>query len=750
MLLLSPLFLALLAAPQQVAGPAIPDSTLQEARSAVSRGLPWRASLLLAPVIRDSAARTPETLLLAATAASGWNGWAQVHELLTGAPWLDSAFAGTGRALLARAALERDENAAAARHAVLAIAAAPSDRIRGERLVLRARALDRLDSLAAAAEAYAGAARLLPEISDWLHYRAAVVTADSAARQAMFALVTAAPARGRIRSAEAEALRRAGRGEAAASAYAALGAYGDAYRLRLKAATTDSARESLRAELVEILRTREHTPQARAASAALDAGFAPLDPATELLVGRVLTQGGGSHQRAADGFRRAFAAGLGTARDRYDYARHLFALGRYEEAARQFKRVGAPRALAASAAYEGARALVRAGQTDAARAALRRVGTAFPQETEPAASALYLLADLATDEQRDAAARGAFRSLVTRYPRARLAPAAGFHAAVIAYSGGAHQVAAREFDSLVTRYPASPEATAARYWAGRAWAEAGDSAAARTRWQAVRDRDRDGYYGALSSRRLDLPAWMPAEAVDTFIAVPEVDAALARAAFLDQLGLGREARWEEEGAVRGADSSVERLLATAHAFRERDMASRAMRLAARALGKGAAADARTYRLLYPLVHREPLLGEARRHDVEPMFAAALIRQESNFTPTATSPAGARGLMQIMPEVGRAVARSQRFPVWDPVLLYQPDVNLQLGMAHLRELVNRYPGAPARILAAYNAGGSRVERWTAKRGTADAEVFSERIPYPETRDYVRIIQRNQDFYRALYP
>ena len=105
-------------------------------------------------------------------------------------------------------------------------------------------------------------------------------------------------------------------------------------------------------------------------------------------------------------------------------------------------------------------------------------------------------------------------------------------------------------------------------------------------------------------------------------------------------------------------------------------------------------------------------------------------------------------MQVMPAVGRAVARGLRFPVWDPVLLYQADVNVQLGMAHLAELDERYEPT-AHVLAAYNAGASRVERWKEKRGAGDVEIFVERIPYVETRNYVRIIERNRDFYRALY-
>jgi soluble lytic murein transglycosylase len=87
-------------------------------------------------------------------------------------------------------------------------------------------------------------------------------------------------------------------------------------------------------------------------------------------------------------------------------------------------------------------------------------------------------------------------------------------------------------------------------------------------------------------------------------------------------------------------------------------------------------------------------------------------------------------------------------VWDPVLLYQPDVSLQLGAVHLRELFARYDER-AHILAAYNAGASRVERWSKRIGVDDPEVFAERISFVETRDYVRIIQRNEDIYRALY-
>jgi soluble lytic murein transglycosylase len=104
-------------------------------------------------------------------------------------------------------------------------------------------------------------------------------------------------------------------------------------------------------------------------------------------------------------------------------------------------------------------------------------------------------------------------------------------------------------------------------------------------------------------------------------------------------------------------------------------------------------------------------------------------------------------MQVMPAIGKAIARSLRYPYWNPDLLYEPDVNLELGINHLRSMLAGRD--PIRALAAYNAGDGRVARWSKKPGAADPEVFIERIPFAETRDYVRIVLRNRDLYRALY-
>lgn len=719
------------------------DSTLAQAGEALARGRPWQATRLLSAVLRDSAARTPATIFLAATAAGEWGGWSEVLQLLAGQPWIDTLYQGRARVLLSRAALERRADAEALEHALIALRRDPGS---GERLMLLATALDRLGARDSAAAVYLRAAGRLPQVADWLRLRAAAVTADSAARAQLYSSIEDPLPRGRIPWAEAAAYERTGDRAEAARHYAALGERLTALRLRLELSPDPEHRAAIRREFLALVSGRAGSA-ARQAIVVLDSAFAPLTPAEELVVARAAMDAGWA-SRAASGFARAGSRRIGSSEDRFAYATALTRLKRNAEAAIQFKQVRSPRSLAALAAYQGARSLVRDGQVGKGRRALVQVVRKYPRDTAAAASAYFLRGDLASDDRADVEARRLYRVVATRYPSSRFAPTARFRAAMIAFLGGQPKLAAEEFDALSERYPGSDEALGSIYWAGRAWAEAGDSAIARARWQSVTSRDPLSYYAARSAARLESSPWTPPAAPDSFPADPVVDRTVGRAALLARFGMTQESRWELERLARSPDSSSERLLILANAFRSQGLASQAIQLARRALARGAPADARTYRLIYPVVHADALLAEAAEHGLDPNFVAALIRQESSFNPGATSPAGARGLAQVMPEVGERLARELNYPVWDPVLLYQPDVSIQLGAFHLRELLARYD-QPAHILAAYNAGSPRVERWAKRRGVTDPEVFAEQISFVETRDYVRIIQRNEDIYRALY-
>ena len=403
-------------------------------------------------------------------------------QLLQGEPWIDSLYEGRARVLLARAALERNEDSTALEHAAAALRRAPTF---SERLMLLATSLDRTEAAPdSAAAVYLRAAQRLPGIADWLRLRAASVTSDSTARARLYAAIQDPLPQTRMPWAEAAAYERIGDRAEAARRYAMLGESLTSLRLRLAVSSDSASHATIREEAFALLTGRVSPGAARQALALIDSAFAPLSSKEELLAARVASDAGLS-ARAAAGFARAGSRSLGNGQDRFDYANALTRLKRNRDAAAQFKQVHSPRNLAALAAYQGARALVRDGQLEPGRAALVRVSRSYAKDTTAAASAYFLLADLASDDRQDGKARRLYRLVASRYPTSRFAPTARFRSAMVALLSGHSRGAAREFDSLIECWPRSDEALGAAYWAGRSWAAAGDSVAARARWQAV-------------------------------------------------------------------------------------------------------------------------------------------------------------------------------------------------------------------------------------------------------------------------
>jgi soluble lytic murein transglycosylase len=411
-----------------------------------------------------------------------------------------------------------------------------------------------------------------------------------------------------------------------------------------------------------------------------------------------------------------------------------------------FDRVTTPASLAAAAKYQRARALLALGRREVTRAALNDVTVKFPKDTS-AASALLLLADLATDENRDAAARSAFVSLARRFPATRHAPAALFRAGMIAYVMGDYKAAANELDSVVAIYPNADDALAAGYWSGRSWKARGDTAQANKRWRQVIAKEGGSYYSVQSARRLDVPLLADRSYDNKYPEIRDVDDATRRIAILKDFGMDTEVKFEYDRLYTDATSTPEKLVATASALAGTDQSTRSITLGRRAVEQ-VGPSAQNYRLVYPVLERETLIESSKQNGLDPVLVASLIRQESNFNPKATSPVGARGLMQVMPAVGRTLAKSKGIEGYNDDSLYDPAVNIRLGTAHLSGLFRR-TSSIERVLAAYNAGESRVTRWMTKTGAQDPEVFIERIPFVETRDYVRSIVRNRAFYSLLY-
>jgi soluble lytic murein transglycosylase len=720
------------------------DSVLRIAVDAIEAGHPWKATVALAPRLKQ---KKPATTLVAARAAAAWNGWDEVEKLLADATWLDSAFAGEGRELLARAALNRDAKEEALENAQAALRQASDRTERGARQVYYARALDRDEQADSAAALYRAAAKNLPDVSEWLFLRAAGAERDEGQRSDDFEAVKSPTAKARVAWTEAQARERFGDIAGAIERYTELGARMTALRLRFAAAGDDEKKLPIKDSLLAFLRAGANRDEARQAVQILDESGLKLSPADELVIARALSSAG-PLSRALTGFSAANRAGLLRPADRLEYGLALSRSGRTREALAQLDSVREPSSTAARAAYQRARIVMNSRGAAAAMPALRAVATRFPSDAESASAALYLYADLSTDAGNEAAASSAYRQLYTKYPSSSRADDARFRSAILDLVAGRAKAAASAFDSIVTLFPRSSERTAAQYWAARAWAKAGSAARARTTWESIATAQPSSYYGIVSARRLGRAAWSPAQAADTFAASDMIREAFARIERLETLGMDTEANFELDALEDSAKTSKDMALAIANAFREHGKGPKVIRIATRLIEQGER-DARVYRLAYPLIDREELERHARANKLDAALVAGLIRQESAFYPDALSAANARGLMQVLPSVGAEIARALRYPVWSPSLLYDADVNLQIGTAHLAAATRQYDDI-VRVLAAYNAGGSRVERWSKKPSASpDVELFAEQIPFVETRDYVRIVQRNAEMYRTLY-
>jgi len=156
-----------------------------------------------------------------------------------------------------------------------------------------------------------------------------------------------------------------------------------------------------------------------------------------------------------------------------------------------------------------------------------------------------------------------------------------------------------------------------------------------------------------------------------------------------------------------------------------------------------------YLLAYPLGYPSWINQYAQKRNLDPAFLTAVILEESRFDPQAVSPAGARGLMQVLPATANQIVQRVKVNAYSDTLLFDPEINLRLGSWYLSSLMEEFRGKEIGVLAAYNAGPHVVREWLARNPSAPEDEFVENIPYGETRNYVIRVLGSAQVYRMLY-
>lgn len=152
---------------------------------------------------------------------------------------------------------------------------------------------------------------------------------------------------------------------------------------------------------------------------------------------------------------------------------------------------------------------------------------------------------------------------------------------------------------------------------------------------------------------------------------------------------------------------------------------------------------------YPAPYRQSILNAAKSRKIDPRFILALIKQESVFKPTAKSPAGARGLLQLTMDAAVKFGPGAGFRSVTENQLYQPDTSITVGAEYLEFLSGLFPKMLEPVAASYNGGEDNVARWLKRSRHNDPGVFTAEVGFDETKGYIQKVMSNYRAYRELY-
>ncbi|MBN1285918.1 MAG: tetratricopeptide repeat protein [Anaerolineae bacterium] len=411
--------------------------------------------------------------------------------------------------------------------------------------------------------------------------------------------------------------------------------------------------------------------------------------------------------------------------------------------------------------------------------ALAETYPASPEAPEAMWRAGYIYETVLGETER---ALATYDILGANYPGAAPAQDGLWRAVQLARAGGDNERAEHLLARLAESGAGEAPARGA-LWLGKLRAERGDLQGARAAWELGVQAAPDGYYGIrcadeLAGRAVFQPpgayrfafdeardiaeaeAWLvrtfglapPDGALWPLVPALEADPRLTRGTELWRLGWFDAARAEFSAlrGAHGADPLAMYRLAIyfrsvgAYRFSVEAAAALIIMSGARTLE----APPFIARLRFPVYYDDLVLASADLYGVDPLFAFAMMRQESLFDGLATSHAAAYGLMQIIAATGQHIADQLNWADYSTEQLFYPHVSVTFGVFHLSDLLGLFDDDPYAALSAYNAGAGAASNWL-DQSVGDDDLFMEVVDYRETRSYIKFITEYYAVYRELY-
>jgi len=383
--------------------------------------------------------------------------------------------------------------------------------------------------------------------------------------------------------------------------------------------------------------------------------------------------------------------------------------------------------------------------------------------------ALYDLGWVQENEEKYDKAIASYRRLTTEYTNSDRLPRAYWRIGWIQFRNERYAECLETFTTLTKGFPTDSFAQAARFWIAKTYERQNQLKAAETTYREIAAAGHWYYSGRAKEHLKRLRSKTGGSVKPDVLAAPRVRVTLdspawknigskktPRVAQLMRLKLFEDALTELEGLVKRDNlnrrdnyynliSCLEKLNKFQQAHKYADRLSRFQPLR----GKNNAIPVELYRLLYPLYYTDLLQKHTTKYEIDPLFVAAMIREESRYNANAVSYAGAIGLMQIMPANGPEFASRLKIPRFNTKMLYNPDINIQMGAWYMKSLMNQFDNNHALVAGAYNGGPGRMRRWIKAKQIPDLDEFIEDIGIDQTRRHIKKVIDSYIIYQQLY-
>ena len=384
--------------------------------------------------------------------------------------------------------------------------------------------------------------------------------------------------------------------------------------------------------------------------------------------------------------------------------------------------------------------------------------------------AAYDLGWVQENEKKYDKAIASYRRLTTQYTNSDRLPRAYWRIGWIQFRNEQYADCIATFTTLQKGFPHDSWAKAALFWIAKTYERQNRLKEAETTYSEIAKASHWYYSGRAKEHLKRLRSKTDGSVTPEVLAAPRVRVTsdspawknigskkTSRVAQLMRLKLFEDALTELKGLVKRDNSNLrdnyynlilclEKLEKFQQARGYADRLSRFQPLR----GGNNAIPVELYQLLYPLYYTNHLQKHTTNYEIDPLFVAAMIREESSYNADIVSYAGAIGLMQIMPATGRELASRLKIPRFNTKMLYDPDINIQMGSWYMKSLMNQFDNNHALVAGAYNGGPGRMRRWIKAKQIPDLDEFIEDIGIDQTRRHIKKVIDSYIIYQQLYP